>query len=41
MKHKVYEENHDLGYSAADIKEAVDYIFKKYDSNKDDLLDKR
>lgn len=32
---------HAIGYSASEIKEAVDYIFKKYDSNKDGLLDKR
>ena len=41
MQHKVYEDTHELGYSASDIKEAVDYIFSKYDSNKDGLLDRK
>lgn len=39
MQHKTYNENHELGYSEKEIKEAVNFIFKKYDSNKDQLLD--
>ena len=40
MQHKSYGENHELGYTADQIKQAVDYIFKKYDTNHDNLLDK-
>jgi len=31
---------HELGYTEQEIKEAVKYIFAKYDANKDDLLDR-
>ena len=43
VQNKSYQENHqhELGYTPAEIKEAVAYIFSKYDSNKDGLLDKK
>ena len=39
MEHKTYGMNHELGYSADEIKLAVNYIFSVYDKNKDNLLD--
>lgn len=40
MQHKTYSENHEVGYSAEEIKDAVNFIFLKYDTNKDGLLDR-
>jgi len=40
MEHKTYGENHDLGYTAEEIKQAVAFIFQKYDKNRDNFLDK-
>lgn len=40
MQHKCYEDIHELGYSAEEIREAVNYIFSKYDTNRDGLLDR-
>jgi len=40
MEHKTYGENHDLGYTAEEIKQAVAFIFQKYDKNGDNFLDK-
>ena len=39
---KSYLSSHNyMGYSDAEIKEAVAFIFTKYDSNKDGLLDRK
>jgi hypothetical protein len=38
---KAYSETHEIGYSASDIVEAVSFIFQKYDSNKDGMLDRK
>jgi hypothetical protein len=41
IQHKVYSENHEVGYTVDEIKEAVNFIFLKYDTNKDGMLDQQ
>jgi hypothetical protein len=41
QQHKTYGENHALGYTADEIKQAVNFIFKKYDTNHDNFLDRQ